>query len=458
MSTASELTLPSPAAAVINTAGAPAADLSSTWTGHAGAAVRWGVITTVLAVGSFFAWTTLAPLAGSVVAMGLVKVDTNRKTVQHRDGGTVQRILVREGEAVRAGQLLVELADTRVDATLDQASAQLDAMRLRQLRLTAEREFSPVWRLPEAWRKRLTEPRVAEVVAREQSLFSTRRSALDAQMRQMRGQIDEVAREIAAREREAESVRMALQHMQEEVQVNEALLEQQFVNKTRVLGLKRAAAEYQMKAGENAAELSRAKRSATDLELRISTLRDGYAQEASTELRDVSNKVVELEEQLRTASDASSRQQIVAPVAGRVVDLRVTTAGGSIGPRDPIMDIVPDESPRLVEARVAVDAVGELRNGLHADVRLTPYRQRDMPLVDGKLIYVSADSLTDRQTGAPYFVIHIELDRASLERAGNPVVSPGMGAEVFVRTRERSALDYLLEPLVNATRRSFRDH
>lgn len=452
----SDLTLNPSAVAVA--APPDVADLSSTWTRHAGAAVRWGVVTTVLAVGGFFAWTSFAPLAGSVVAMGLVKVDTNRKTVQHRDGGTVQRILVREGEAVRAGQLLVELADTRVDATLDQTSAQLDAMRLRQSRLSAERDFAPVWRVPEAWRKRLTEPRVAEVVAREQGLFATRRSALDAQVRQMRGQVDEVAREIAGREREAESVRMALQHMREEVQVNEALMEQQFVNKTRVLGLKRAAAEYEMKVGENAAELSRARRSATDLELRISTLRDGYAQEASTELRDVSNKIVELEEQLRTASDASSRQQIVAPVAGRVVDLRVTTTGGAIGPRDPIMDIVPDDAPRMVEARVAVDAVGELRNGLHADVRLTPYRQRDTPLIDGKLAYVSADSLTDRQTGAPYFVIHVELDRASLEKAGNPVVSPGMGAEVFVRTRDRSALDYLLEPLVNATRRSFRDH
>lgn len=452
----SELSLPSPSVAV---ATPPAGtDLGSTWTANASAAVRWGVIATVLAVGGFFAWTSFAPLAGSVVAMGLVKVDTNRKTVQHRDGGTVQRILVREGEAVRAGQLLIELADTRVDATLDQARAQFDAMRLRQSRLTAERDFAPAWRVPEAWRQRLGEPRVAEVIAREQGLFATRRSALDAQMRQMRGQVEEVAREIAAREREAESVRIALQHMREEVQVNEALMEQQFVNKTRVLGLRRAAAEYEMKAGENAAELSRAKRSAADLELRISALRDGYAQEASTELRDVSNKIVELEEQLRTASDASSRQQIVAPVAGRVVDLRVTTPGGAIGPRDPIMDIVPDDAPRMVEARVAVDAVGDLRNGLHADVRLTPYRQRDTPLIDGKLVYVSADSLTDRQSGAPYFVIHVELDRASLEKAGNPVVSPGMGAEVFVRTRERSALDYLLEPLVNATRRSFRDH
>ena len=295
-------------------------------------------------------------------------------------------------------------------------------------------------------------------MAREAALFSTRRYALESQLRQLRGQVDEVAKEIAAREREGASVRLALEQMQEEVTVNEALLEQQFVNRTRVLGLKRAAAEYQIKEGENAAELSRARRGATDLELRASMLRDAYVQEATTELRDVNGKLIDLEEQLRTASDASARKLITAPVAGRVVDLRVSTAGGTIGPRDPVLDIVPDNSPLLIDARVGVDAIGDLHVGLPTDVRLTTYRQRETPLITGKVTYVSADSLTDRQTGAPYFAMHVELDRESLEQAGQLAVLPGMGAEVFVRTRERSALDYLAEPLVNAIRRSFREY
>lgn len=434
------------------------ADLGAQWTGAARSAGRWGVIAIVVALAAMLAWSVWAPLGGAIVAMGLVKVDTNRKTVQHRDGGIVREILVREGDRVQAGQPLVVLDDTRIDAALDQTSSQLDAWRLRQSRLDAERTMAPAWKVPETWRKRMAEPRVADIVAREQALFSTRRGALDSQLRQLRDQIEEVQREIAGREQEGASIRTALAQMQEEVRVNEALAEQQFVNKTRVLGLQRALAEYQMKQGENAAELSRARRSATDLELRISTLRDNYAQEATTELRDVNGKLIDLEEQLRSARDASTRKLITAPVAGRVVDLKLTTAGGTLGPRDPVLDIVPDDSPLIVDARVGVDAIADLRVGLPTDVRLTTYRQRNTPLITGKVVYVSADALADRQNGAPFYAVHVELDRASLEHAGNLAVQPGMGAEIFVRTRDRSAFDYLAEPLVNAMRRSMREY
>lgn len=446
-------------AAPVAAALTPGADLPGAWHRMARSAIWYGVGAIVLAAGAMIAWLVLAPLSGSIVAMGAVKVDTNRKTVQHRDGGIVRAIFVREGERVAANQPLIELDDSRVDAALNQSSSQLDAMRVRQSRLAAERELKPTWAVPDALRSsRPSDPRLAETIAREANLFTVRRAALDSQLRQLREQAQEAEREIAARQRESASVRLALQHMQEEVEVNESLLKDNFVNKTRVLALKRAVAEYQIKEGENAAELSRARRTASELALRISSQRDAYVQEASTELRDVNSKIIDLEEQFGTARDASARKLITAPVAGRVVDLRVTTAGGTLGPRDPVLDIVPDDAPLLVEARVPVDAVADLRIGLPADVRLTPYKQRDTPLLDARVVYVSADSLTDRHTGAPYFAVYVELDRDSLAKAGNLVASPGMGAEVFIRTRDRTTLDFLLEPLVNAMRRSLREH
>lgn len=434
------------------------ADLAAGWTSAAQRVGRAGALAIVVALAGMAAWALWAPLGGAIVAMGLVKVDTNRKTVQHRDGGIVREILVREGDRVSAGQTLVVLDDARIDSAFDQASSQIDAYRIRQSRLDAERALAPSWKLPEAWRKRSAEPRIAGIAAREAALFTTRRNALDSQLRQLRGQVDEVAHEIASREQEGASLKVALGHMQEELQVNQALLEQQYVNKTRVLALQRAAAEYQIKQGESSAELSRARRSATELELRASTMRDAYVQEATTELRDLNGKLIDLEEQLRSARDASARKTITAPVAGRVVDLKLTTSGGTLGPRDPVLDIVPDDSPLLVDARVGVDAIAELRVGLPTDVRLTTYRQRETPLIGGKVVYVSADSLIDRQTGVPYFAVHVELDREALERAGHLAVMPGMGAEIFIRTRERTAFDYLAEPLVNAMRRSLREY
>ena len=221
--------------------------------------VMWiGLAAALLAIGAMLAWLALAPLSGSIVAMGSVKVDTNRKTVQHRDGGIVRAIFVREGDRVALGQPLVELDDSRIDATLNQTSSQLDAMRIRQSRLTAEREFKSAWGLPDEFRARATDRRLAETIGRESTIFTVHRTALDSQVRQLGAQTEEVSREVAARQRESESIQIALKHMQEEVAVNESLLKDNFVNKTRVMALQRAVAEYQIKQGENAAELSRA--------------------------------------------------------------------------------------------------------------------------------------------------------------------------------------------------------
>jgi HlyD family type I secretion membrane fusion protein len=388
----------------------------------------------------------------------VVKVDTNRKTVQHRDGGIVRDILVREGEHVAVGQPLVVLDDARIDASFELARSQIDALRVREKRLAAEREGAAQWSPPEDLRARLdAEPRLAEAFARDSALFAARRSALEAQLRLVRQQLGEVGVEIAAREREHASVRVALTSMQDEVKLNQELFEQRYVNKTRVMGLERNAAEYRIKMDDNRAELSQARQRGAELELRAASLRETAMQDAALELRDTAAKLVDLEEQLRAARDASQRKVVVAPVAGRVLELRVSTPGGSIGPREPILDVVPDDSPLLVEARVGVDAIAELHTGLASDVRLTAYRQRTTPLIEGKVVYVSPDALADRQTGAAYYLMHVELDRASLERAGPVVLQPGMAAEVFVRTHERSAIEFLLEPLVNAARRSTRE-
>ncbi|WP_374562876.1 HlyD family type I secretion periplasmic adaptor subunit [Ideonella sp.] len=432
--------------------------LATAWQASARRLIAGGSAAIALTAAALLAWATWAPLSGAIVAQGVVKVDSNRKTVQHRDGGIVREILVHEGDRVAAGQALIQLDDRRIDATFDLTRSQLDALRIKLSRLSAEHELAANWLPPADYRQRQGEPRIAEALAREAALFTARRSALDSQLRLVQRQIDEVATELAAREREHSSVNLALADMQEELSVNEALLAQAYVNRTRVLGLKRNVAEYRMKIEGNRAEASKARQRSTDLALRLAGLREAFAQDASTDLRDTSAKIVDLEEQLRAASDAAQRLLIAAPVAGRVVDLRVSTPGGTIGPRDPLLDIVPDGSPLLVEARVGVDAISELQPGQATDVRLTAYRQRTTPLISGKLVYVSADSLADRQTGVPYYLVHVELDPSSLRQAGEVSLRPGMAAEVFVRTRERTPLDYLLEPLANATRRSFREH
>ena len=226
---------------------------------------------------------------------------------------------------------------------------------------------------------------------------SPRRQAIESQINLTRRQIDEVEGEIAARQRQDSSAITAIKLMDEEVAANEALLSENFINRTKVMTLQRAAAEYRMRQSENAAERAKAAQRKSELELKIVSLRETYATEASAELRDTANKIVDIEERLRAARDAAERKIIAAPVAGRVVDLRVTTAGSPIGPRDPVLDIVPRDNPLIVEAHVPLDAISELRQGLPAQVRLTAYKQRTTPLIEGRVTYVSADALSDKQ-------------------------------------------------------------
>jgi HlyD family type I secretion membrane fusion protein len=445
-------------AAAIPTAVPPVDPLTDEWVRASRRAVVAGIAAIGVAAVALVVWSVAAPLGAAVVTTGLVKVDTQRKTVQHRDGGTVRDILVREGDRVSAGQALVILDDTRIDASYDLARGQLDAVRMRQSRLAAERDGAATWTPDEDFRARLSEPRLADAAARETALFAARRSALDAQARLVATQIAAVNVETAARQREHASLAVAMDSMQEELELNEALLEQRYVSRTRVTQLTANAAEYQSRMDGNQAELAQARQRAADLELRLSTMRETFMQDVAAELRDVTGRRVELEEQVRTALDAMQRKVVTAPVSGLVLDLRVTTPGGAIGPRDPLLDIVPEGQPLLVEARVPLDSIAELHAGAAADVRLTAYRQRTTPLIAGKVVYVSPDALADRQSGAAYYLIHVELDPAALTAAGPVAVQPGMGAEVYVRARDRTALEFLVEPLVNATRRSLREH
>ena len=204
-------------------------------------------------------------------------------------------------------------------------------------------------------------------------------------------------------------------------------------------------------------EVARARQKVSDLELRAEQLRSQFRQEASAELRRATGAILDLRERLRPAVDAESRQRITAPIAGEVVGLRVSTVGAVIAPREPILDIVPDDPDLLVEARLRPEDISFVRTGAHADVRLTAFRQRITPTVDGRVTYISADRLVDSATGAPYYLLHVRVSPEALEKAGNLKLQAGMPAEVFVQTSTRSALQYLLDPFLGFLQRSMRE-
>jgi membrane fusion protein, type I secretion system len=399
-------------------------------------------------------WTALAPLTGAIVAPAYVKVDLNRKVVQHQEGGIVREIRVRDGERVKQGQPLIVLEDVRVDSTLDLLSIQLVGERAKAARLQAEAAFAPKIAFPADIARREHEPRIEEIIERERALFQSRRASVTSQVDALRAQVRETQAESSALGEQIAAEDRALGLQKEELHANEELLRQNYVQKTRVLTLQRAVAEYEARHSEHRAELSRTRQKAAELELRIVTAQNAYKQTAVDELKDATAKIFDLEERLRPSRDAAQRQQVLAPIAGEVVNLKVFTAGAVVGPRDVLMELVPADKILILEARIRPEDINHVHVGDGADVRLTAYKQRTTPLVNGRVSYVSGDRLVDTQNNSAYYVAHIEVDPASL---GDLKMQAGMPAEIFVRTDTRTALDYLLAPVTAFLRRAMRE-
>jgi len=412
--------------------------------------VRTGLLVIAGAVIAFAVWAFYAPLSGAVIALGYVKVDLNRKVVQHQEGGIVRAIKVRDGDRVNQGQELVLLDDVRIDAQLDLLRTQLEAERAKMARLEAERAFAPRPNFPKDLQKR-------EFIKREEALFRARREALDTQIEVLKRQIKESVEEASALAQQIAAEERALKLQKEELAANERLLEQGYVQKTRLLTLQRAVAEYEARHGERRAELSKARQRASELELRILTMRNAYVQSAADELKAAAARIFDLEERIRPSRDASERQKISSPIAGEVVGLRVFNSGSVIGPREILMEIVPEEKRLIVEARIRPEDVNYVRAGSPADVRLTAYPTRTTPLVHGAVAYVSGDRMVEQQTGAAYYVVHVDVTEQALANAGNLKLQAGMPAEVFIRTDSRTAVDYLLAPVTAYLRRAMRE-
>ena len=411
--------------------------------------IRSGLAVIVVGAIAFLLWGFWAPLSGAIIAPGYVKVDLNRKVVQHQEGGIVRAVSVRDGDRVAQGQELVLLDDVRIDAQLDLLRTQLDAERAKTARLEAERSLAAKPVFP----KNLIKD---EYRTREEALFRARREALDTQIAVLRKQIRETAEEAEALAQQVAAEERALKLQKEELESNERLLAQGYVQRTRLMTLQRAVAEYEARHSERRAELSKSRQRTSELEFRVLSMRNTYVQAATDELKESATRMFDLEERIRPSRDASERQKIVAPIAGEVVGLRVFNAGSVIGPREVLMEIVPTEKRLIVEARIRPEDINHVKQGSEADIRLTAYQSRTTPLVAGTVLYVAGDRLVEQQTGHPYYTVHIDVPEKSLSDA-NLKLQAGMPAEVFIRTDTRSALDYLLAPVTTYLRRAMRE-
>jgi len=413
-----------------------------------------GILVLMLAV---IVWAALAPVSGAVIAPGAVRVDMNRKTVQHQEGGIIGEILVRDGSRVKAGETLIVLKDMRVEAGIEMVQTQLDGEIAKAARLTAEQVWAENVSFPAELLKRAGDVRVEELLRRETTLFRARRESYDTQLKLLRAQTSDITAEIRAREQQIKADRAAVRFTREELVSNQGLLKEGFISKVRILTLERSLADVEARLGEHEAELSAARGRVSELQLRAESLRTSMMQEAATEMQKTTVQILDLRERLRPFQDAADRQRIAAPIPGQVVGLKFTTVGAVIGPRDPILDVVPDNIELIIEGRIRPEDINYVSVGAEADVRLTSFRQRITPTVTGSVIYVSADRMEDKVDRMVYYVVHVRVTPEALAKAGDLKLQAGMPAEVFIKTAARSALLYVLDPISGFLQRSLRE-
>ena len=416
----------------------------------------FGLVVMVVFVGGFGAWAGFAPLERAAIAPGVVSVSGKRKTVQHLEGGIVAGIPVKEGARVEAGETLVVLDDTRARASFSLLEAQHRSAAALQARLRAERDGLAGIRWPAWLRRRVAGEGADNVLATQERIFRARSRSLDNRTAIYRRQIAQLRAEATGLGEEIEAQDRQLALLEEEIAAFRALVERGVEGKPRLLALQRARAEAAGARARNRAQVARVEQKVGELLLTIEELGNTRLNEVAAALREVEVRLSDLREGMASARHVLSRTRVLAPVSGTVVNLRVFTRGGVVGPGEALMEIVPAGDRLVVEARVEPMDIDSVYRGLPAQVRLTAFSQITTPALSGEVARVSADRLVDERTGAPYYEARIALD------AGQPGLAdlklqPGMPAEVMIVTGERTALEYLLEPIVASFGRALRE-
>jgi HlyD family type I secretion membrane fusion protein len=421
---------------------------------------RWtlaGYLILALTFGGFGLWSALAPLSSAVVAQGIVKVDTSRKRVQHLEGGIVKEILVRDGDRVRAGAVLIRLDETRAGASHGIVQAGYDTATAHQARLLAERDGRGEIAFPPELLKRADDPKIADIIRTQNELFRARRQSISGQLDILTQQVQHLEKQIQGLLAQQRAKEEQLASLRTELDGLSKLLAEGMVEKTKVRNIEREIAKLDGERGAHVSEIEAARASISEKELQKFQIRKRFQEEVAAELRKSQSEVFDYLERANATRHVLDNTEIRAPATGTVVDLRVHTPGGVVNPSEILMEIVPASDRLVVEGRVRPEDLDRVSVGMPAGVQLAAFNTRTTPELQGQVAYVSADAMQDDKTGTAFFLVRVDVPEAELRRLGDRQVQPGMVADVFIRTGERTFVEYLLKPITDSFNKAWRE-
>ena len=411
--------------------------------------IRLGFWVLVVGFGAFLAWAAFAPLDEGVAAPATVSIETHRRVIQHMTGGVVHKVLVKEGQSVKAGDVLVELEDAAARANFETVRQNYMALRAAESRLLAEQVDQPSIVFHADLLAGSADPFVQQHMATQTLLFTARRAALEAELNGVRAQVAGFEAQIAGFASMVDSRKAQADLQAEQVENVRELSAEGYAPRNQLLQMEGSLAELRAVISDLQSNRLRAAQSIAELNMRITQRRNEYHKEAGTQLAEVRRDVQAGQDKLKAMSDELARVQVRSPVDGQVVGLGVAALGGVVTPGQRMMDIVPQREALLLDARIPPQVIDRVRVGDATDVRFSAFANSPQLVLNARLVSVSGDVITETQGPATvsYYLGRAEVTAEGIHKLGTRVMQPGMPAEVVIKTGERSLLTYLLHPL-----------
>ncbi|RAK61756.1 HlyD family type I secretion periplasmic adaptor subunit [Phenylobacterium hankyongense] len=403
-------------------------------------------------------WASLTPLSTGVTAPAEVRVEANRKTLRHREGGTVRQILVREGQHVTAGQPLILFDDVEARASNDVFQNQADSMMSQAARLTAEATNRPNLEFPPELTSRISDPRVASMIRDQQFLFATRLQLFQSQGSVLDQRLDQIRNQIVGNQAQVASVDEQRKLTAEEMAGYQTLYEKGFAPKPLILRYQRSIADLDGRKGSLLADIARLHQQMGETNMNLATLRDQRQSQAAEQLRDTQSKIADVMPRLAAAKQTLASTVVRSPVDGYVFNLTQFTLGGVTSPGEVLMDVVPANSPLMVTATIKPEDIEEVHVGMDARVRITGLNQRWVSPLPAKVAVVSADRITNEKTGLAFYRVDLRIDPKELTNLKRGAqVTPGMGAQAMIVTGKRTIMGFLISPITDTLHDAFRE-
>ena len=415
-----------------------------------------GWIILAIFFGGFGAWAATAPLNGAVVAEAVVKVEGNRKSVQHLEGGIVKEVKVKEGDRVKANDVLIVLDDIKARSDFEVFSQQQRVLRATEARLLAELNRAPALTPPPDIAAQLDNPDMRMVWNAQLQQFRSRRASLEGGRQVLREKVNQLEEQIVGNQQQVAAYKQQIESVKKELTDITPLVEKGLITQPRRLQLERNAFGLEGQIASSTADIARAREAIAEQRQQIAQLDNDLMTEVAKDLRDTQAALLEVTPRVTNARSSLGRMDIKSPYSGQIVGLNVFATGAVVKPGENILDIVPEDDALTIEARIAVEDISDVHPDAVAEVHLTAYKQRIVPMVHGTVIQVSADRLVDERTGVPYYTALVRLNAEELAALPGVRLYPGMPAQVMIPTVERTALDYILGPLTQSFNTAFR--